>query len=144
VRHAGLLDLNFQNAVSPEPGDPDPNTNGELELRREGENVFIKLAKKFVNLNELSIDLIDSINPFEHAYEILSKNLDERILRTIHGNVAAARLPMSDEEAAMLWPAIKTFREVRDREPNLNAQDPREQRLAQALSIVRAAKRKAG
>ncbi len=141
VRHAVLLDLNFKNAVSPEPGDPNPETSGELEIKREGENVLIKLAKKFVNLDDLSIDLIDSINPFEHAYEILSKHLDERVLRTIHGNIVAARLPMSDDEAAMLWPSVKAFVQSHQREPNLNAQDPREQRLAHALSIIRAAKR---
>jgi hypothetical protein len=141
VRHAVLLDLNFKNAVSPEPGDPDPTTNGELEVKREGENVLIKLAKKFVNLDDLSIDLIDSINPFEHAYEILSKHLDERVLRTIHSNVVAARLPMSNDEAAMLWPSVKSFAASYGRDPNLNAQDPREQRLAHALSIIRAAKR---
>jgi superfamily II DNA or RNA helicase len=141
VRHAVLLDLNFKNAVSPDPGDPDPTTSGKLEVKREGENVLIKLAKKFVNLDDLSIDLIDSINPFGHAYEILSKHLDERVLRTIHSNVVAARLPMSDEEAAMLWPSVKAFASSHNREPNLNAQDPREQRLAHALSIIRAAKR---
>lgn len=141
VRHAVLLDLNFKNEVSPEPGDPNQEHAGELEMKREGDNVLIKLAKKFVNLNELSIDLIDSINPFQHAYEILSRNLDERILRTIHGSITAKRLPMSDEEAAMLWPAVKAFVENRKREPNLNAQDPREQRLAQALSIIRSARR---
>ncbi|HTV91970.1 MAG TPA: DEAD/DEAH box helicase [Verrucomicrobiae bacterium] len=141
VRHAVLLDLNFKNAVSPEPGDPQPATNGELQTEREGESVLVKLAKKFVNLDELSIDLIDSINPFQHAYEILSKNLDERILRTIHANVVAARLPMGDDEAAMLWPSVKAFVQNRGREPNINAQDPREQRLAHALSIIRNAKR---
>jgi len=145
VRHAVLLDLNFKNAVSPLPGDAvPPDAAGELETKRDGENVYIKLAKKFINLNELSIDLIDSINPFEHAYEILSKNLDERVLRTIHGSIASARIPMSDDEAAMLWPSIKAFVQNRSREPNLNAPDPREQRLAQALSVVRAAKRAAG
>jgi superfamily II DNA or RNA helicase len=141
VRHAVLLDVNFKNAVSPEPGDPDPKTSGELEVKRDGENVLIKLARKFVDLNDLSIDLIDSINPFEHAYEILSKNLDERVLRTIHGSVVAARLPMSEDEAAMLWPSVKAFAKSYEREPNLNSQDPREQRLAHALSIIRAAKR---
>ena len=129
------------NSVSPEPGDPNPETNGELEIKHEGENVLIKLAKKFVNLDELSIDLIDSINPFQHAYEILSKNLDERVLRTIHGSVVASRLPMNDDEAQMLWPNVKAFRERTGREPNINAQDPREQRLAQSLSIIRAAYR---
>jgi len=141
VRHAVLLDLNFKNAVSPEPGGPNPETNGELEIKQEGENVLIKLARKFVDLNSLSIDLIDSINPFQHAYEILSKNLDEGILRTIHGSVVASRLPMSDDEAAMLWPSVKAFVQNRGHEPNLNAQDPREQRLAQALSIIRNARR---
>jgi hypothetical protein len=141
VRHALLLDLNFKNAVSP-PSDP-TGTEGSagVETKREGENVYIKLARKFINLDELSIDLIDSINPFEHAYEILSKNLDERVLRTIHSTISSARIPMSDEEAAMLWPSIKAFAQSRGREPNLNAPDPREQRLAQALSVVRAAKR---
>ena len=141
VRHAVLLDLNFKNAVSPLPGEAVSAASGELVVKRDGENVLIKLAKKFVNLDELSIDLIDSINPFEHAYEILSKHLDERVLRTIHSNVVAARLPMSDDEAAMLWPSVKAFVQGYQREPNLNAQDPREQRLAHALSIVRAARR---
>lgn len=145
IRHAVLLDINFKNAVSPVPNDPDGGTPpGELDIKYEGENVLIKLAKRFVNIDELSIDLIDSINPFEHAYEILAKNLDEGVLRTIHGTVVAARLPMSDEEAAMLWPHINAFVENRQREPNLNAQDPREQRLANALAIIRRAARTAG
>jgi hypothetical protein len=143
VRHAVLLDLNFKNAVSLLPGDAAPAANGELEVKRDGENILIKLAKKFVNLDDLSIDLIDSINPFEHAYEILSKHLDERVLRTIHGSVVAARLPMDNDEAAMLWPSVKGFVQNHQREPNLNAPDPREQRLAHALSIIRAAKRQA-
>lgn len=139
VRHALLLDLNFKNAVSPEPGDLNPTTNGELETRRDGENVLIKLGKKFVNLDELSIDLIDSINPLEHAYQILAKNLDEGVLRTIHSTVVAGRLPMSEEEAAQLWPALTAFVQTHGREPNLNAQDPREQRLAHAHAIGKAA-----
>lgn len=141
VRHALLLDMNFKNAVSPEPGDPDTTTAGELQTKRDGPNVLVKLARKFVDLDTLSIDLIDSINPFQHAYEILSKSLDERVLRAIHGSVMTGRVPMSNEEAAMLWPAVKAFTQNRGHEPNLNAQDPREQRLAHALSIVRAAKR---
>jgi hypothetical protein len=143
IRHALLLDLNFKNAVAPNPGGPASAVSDELETRREGENVLIKLAKKFVNLDDLSIDLIDSINPFEHAYEILAKNLDEQVLRTIHSTIVAGRLPMSDEEAAMLWPSVKAFETSRGREPNLNAQDPREQRLAHALAIIRAAARRA-
>lgn len=143
VRHALLLDLNFKNAVSPDPSNPDQPTEDGPEIKHEGENVLIKLSKRFVNLDELSIDLIDSINPFEHAYEILAKNLDEGVLRTIHGTVVAGRLPMSEDEAALLWPEVEAFTKNRGREPNLNAQDPREQRLAHALAIGRAAFRAA-
>jgi superfamily II DNA or RNA helicase len=144
VRHAVLLDLNFKNAVTPEPSEPAPTALDEPETRREGENVLIKLAKKFININDLSIDLIDSINPFEHAYEILAKTLDEQVLRTIHGAVVAGRLPMTEDEAVMLWPALGEFvRTHGGREPNLNAQDPREQRLAHAHAIGRAANRAA-
>jgi hypothetical protein len=143
VRHALLLDLNFKNAVSPEPGDVHGVGSGDFETQREGENVLIKLARKFINLDDLSIDLIDSINPFEHAYEILAKALDEQVLRTIHGTVIAGRLPMSEEEAVLLWPALVEFVSSRRREPNLNAQDPREQRLAHAQAIGRAAFRAA-
>jgi len=143
VRHALLLDFNFKNSVAPEPGNPARSARAELETQREGENVLIKLAKKFVNLDDLSIDLIDSINPFEHAYEILAKTLDEQVLRTIHSTVVAGRLPMTEEEAAILWPALTEFVRTRGREPNLNAQDPREQRLAHAHAIGRAAFRAA-
>jgi hypothetical protein len=76
--------------------------------------------------------------------EAYNKNLDERVLRAIHADISARRLPMSDDEAAMLWPSVKAFYQSRGREPNLNAQDPREQRLAHALSIIRSAKRQQG
>jgi hypothetical protein len=33
------------------------------------------MANKFINIDELSIDLIDTINPFQAAFEILSKNV---------------------------------------------------------------------
>ena len=34
------------------------------------------MANKFVNVKDLDIDLIDSINPFQLAYEIMSKSVD--------------------------------------------------------------------
>jgi hypothetical protein len=33
------------------------------------------MANKFINIDELNIDLIDSINPFQQAFEILSKSV---------------------------------------------------------------------
>ena len=36
-----------------------------------------------INIDQLSIDLIDSINPFQRAYEVLSKNVDKQTLKII-------------------------------------------------------------
>lgn len=144
VREAVLLDLNFKNAVTinnPESLTLFDMTKPIIETKREGENVLIKLGKKFVNLDDLSIDLIDSINPLAHGSSILAKNLNEKILKLIHGSIIANRLPMDEKEAVQLWPHLQEFVRTKGREPNLNAQDPREQRLAHAHVIGKTAMR---
>lgn len=104
-------------------------------------NNLIKLADKFVNVKDLDIDLIDSINPFQLAYEILSKSVDAEVLKRIHGTIIARRIPMTEEEAVALWPRIKSFSETHGREPALSAPSPMERRLAEALEWIRAKKR---
>ena len=59
VRHAVLLDLNFKNAVSPDPGDPNSKPNGELDVKRErAKTSSSSWEKKFVNLDDL-VDRFD-------------------------------------------------------------------------------------
>ena len=41
------------------------------------------MAGKFVNINELHIDLIDQVNPFQKAFEILSKSVTKQVLKVI-------------------------------------------------------------
>lgn len=54
------------------------------EGRRTGaEAGLLKLVRSFVNVRDLDIDLIDQINPFQSAYEILSKDLDTKTLAQI-------------------------------------------------------------
>jgi hypothetical protein len=114
------------------------STNGGLpELK----NNLIKMADKFINVKELDIDLIDSINPFQLAYEIMSKSVDADVLKRIHGAITARRIQMTEEEAIVLWPRIKAFKETHGREPNLTAQNPMERRLAEALEWIRTKKR---
>jgi superfamily II DNA or RNA helicase len=104
-------------------------------------NNLIKMAGKFINVKDLDIDLIDGINPFQLAYEIMSKSVDADVLKRIHGAITARRIQMTEEEALVLWPRIKNFNETRGREPNLTAQNPMERRLAEALEWMRAKKR---
>ncbi|MEG2268725.1 MAG: helicase-related protein, partial [Acinetobacter sp.] len=48
-----------------------------------GNKQFIKMGNKFIDVVNLPIDLIKSVNPFERAYEILSKNVTTDVLKTI-------------------------------------------------------------
>jgi superfamily II DNA or RNA helicase len=104
-------------------------------------NNFIKMADKFINVKDLDIDLIDSINPFQLAYEIMSKSVDAEILKRIHGAITAKRIQMSEEEALVLYPRIKAFKETHGREPSLAAPNAMERRLAEALEWLRNKKR---
>ncbi len=113
-----------------------------LDPDARGGSQFIKLAAKLVNLDDLSIDLIDSINPFQRAYEILSKAVTADVLRTIHGAIAATKIAMTEEEAVALFPRIKAFTSERGHEPSLNSASPLERRMAEALAWIREAKRK--
>ncbi|PTR28492.1 hypothetical protein C8J98_10873 [Luteibacter sp. OK325] len=103
---------------------------------------FVRFADRLINLDELDMDLIDSINPFQRAYEIMSKAVTADVLRTIHGAISATKTAMSEEEAVALFPRIKEFRAERGAEPSLVSPNPLERRMAEALAWLREAKRR--
>lgn len=111
------------------------------EVKEENDRRFIKLVDKFINIEELNIDLIDSINPFQQAFEVLSKNMTPRVLRSIQECIAAFKINMTDDEAIYLWPKINEFCKATRRQPSLDALDPHERRLAEALVYLRQVRR---
>ena len=113
-------------------------------VEQHGDLRFIRMANRFINIDELSIDLIDSINPFQRAYEILSKQVDAPTLRAIAECIAATRIQMTDEEAMLLFPKIKAFVAANNREPSISATDPLEQRMASALIFIKNLRRQRG
>ena len=44
-----------------------------------------------INVRELDIDLIDRINPFDAAYAVLAKAMDEGVLKQVAATIAAIR-----------------------------------------------------
>ena len=114
------------------------------EIKETGDQRFIRMANRFVNIDELNIDLIDRINPFQKAFEILSKNVTTHVLRVIMETIEATRIEMTPEEALHLWPKIKDFKKTRGEEPNINSLDPHERRMAEALIYLKAQRRAAG
>jgi len=107
------------------------------ERKEVGGRQFIKMADKFVNIEDINIDLIDSVNPFQKAFEILSKSVTSQVLRTIQEAIASTRIDVTEEEAELLWPKIKLFYEVRGRKPDINAHDEQEKRMAEVLAYLR-------
>jgi hypothetical protein len=103
---------------------------------------FIRMADKLVNIDEITIDLIDSINAFQRAYEILSRAVTADVLKTIHSAITATKVAMTEEEAVALFPRIKAFKIEKGVEPSLVSPNPLERRMAEALAWIREAKRR--
>lgn len=101
---------------------------------------FLKMGEKFICIDNLDIDLIDAVNPFHGAYEILSKQVTAAMLKTIQEAVSASKSQISEEEAVILWPKIKQFKRDNERDPSLNSSDPIEVRYAEALAFIRKVK----
>lgn len=114
------------------------------DIETSGDKQFIRMANKFVNIDDLNIDLIDSINPFQKAFEILSKSLDKKTFKVIQSCIEETRISITEEEAIILWPKIKNFVKEVGREPNISSYDPLERRMAEALILLRKLKRERG
>lgn len=113
------------------------------EIKEEGGKQFVRMAGKFINIDELHIDLIDRVNPFQKAFEILSKSVTTQTLKVIRESIELTRIQMTEEEAIVLWPKIKEFvKSHGGKEPQINSNDPLERRLAEGLIFLREQKRK--
>jgi hypothetical protein len=115
--------------------------DGGDEGETKGNRQFLKIGEKFVNIEHLNIDLINQINPFQGAYEILSKSLTAPVLKTIQDTVVGNRIKMTEEEAVVLWPKIVAFSEERGHPPSVHSDDHMEVRYAEALAYIQQKKR---
>lgn len=109
----------------------------DTEARGEkGNTSLIDGVRRFVNVRDLDIDLIDRINPFDAAYAVLSKAMDEKTLRQVQASIAAKRLAIPIEEARDLARRAILFKKERGRTPDINAADPWEKRMAEGVAVL--------
>ena len=115
-----------------------PNNQEETERdpSKKG-NEFLKVGERFINIEKLNIDLISAINPFQGAYEILSKTVNAPMLKTIQDMVTSNRSGVSEEEAVLLWPNVQEFFAMNGEEPSPMSNDPYEKRLGEVLAFLR-------
>ena len=111
------------------------------QIIEQGDKKFIKMAHKFVNIDDLHIDLIDQVNPFQRAFEILSKSVTTQVLKLIQESIESTRIEMTPEEAVILYRKIPVFKSEHNRMPDINANDFQEKRMAEALIYLNKLKR---
>lgn len=110
------------------------DTNGGATAQ--GNTALIDGVRKFVNVRDLEIDLIDRINPFEAAYSVLAKAMDEKSLRQVQASIAAKKVSIPEEEARDLAKRALQFKNERGRLPDINSADAWEKRMAEGVAAL--------
>jgi len=101
-----------------------------------GNTSLIDGVRKFVNVRDLDIDLIDRINPFDAAYAVLAKAMDEKVLRQVQASIAAKRVAISLDEARDLAKRALIFKNERGRAPEITSPDAWERRMAEGVAAL--------
>lgn len=112
------------------------------EIKETGDKRFIRMANTFVNIDDLHIDLIDQVNPFQKAFEILSKSVTTKVLKIIQETIEATRITITEEEVLILYPKIKEFIAMYSKKPYISSGDPLERRMAEAIIYINDQRRK--
>jgi len=114
------------------------------EIKEVGDKRFVLMAGKFVNIDDLNIDLIDTVNPFQRAFEILSKSVTKQVLKVIQDVIDATRVQIDEAEALILWPKIQAFYREHGEKPSIRSNDPLQRRMAEALLFLQKQRREQG
>jgi hypothetical protein len=92
-------------------------------------------VRRFVlHVRELSVDLIDSINPFGEAYAVLARTLNSDTLRQMQEKIAAKKVNIPEDEALALARRALEWKQERGRPAQITAADPWERRLAEGVA----------
>lgn len=145
VRQHFLLNTLIKgNNITNEKGEPIDVSPGQI-MPKDGDKQssdgdrLIKLANKFINIDKLSINLIDTINPYQKAYEIVSKNVDAETLKVIQETIAEQKFDMTTEDAIRLFKGpLKVWVQEHDGQiPSSDSPNLQERELGQAYTIIK-------
>src|SRR5699024_10155192 len=64
---------------------------GSKTSSEDGNREIIKMADRFISIDELDIDLIDSVNPFQRAYEMISRDINASTLQFIQDYISSKK-----------------------------------------------------
>ncbi|MCR5849707.1 MAG: DEAD/DEAH box helicase family protein [Bacteroidaceae bacterium] len=139
VRQRVLLDTIIKgNDIVDDKGNPISSIPDNDDQPSEG-NRMIKIANRFINIDKLSINLIDTINPFQRAYEVISKSVDAKTLKIIQDTIAEQKYDMTLEQAITLFkgPLKEYVAAHNGKVPSVDDPDPKVRELGIALQKIK-------
>lgn len=106
------------------------------DAERSGSTALIDGVRKFMNVRDLDIDLIDRINPFGEAYAILAKTMSEESLKRVAAVISAKKVNLTPDEARDLAKRALKFKLERGRLPSITSMDAWEKRMAEGVAFL--------
>jgi superfamily II DNA or RNA helicase len=100
---------------------------------------FIIMANTQFDLDNLSIDLIETCNIYENAFDVLSKSIDPPVLKAIKNEIDSQKLTITKEEVLILFKEGKVeafYAKNNGKHPSMDSNEPLERRLAEAILFV--------
>lgn len=111
--------------------------NNDDDLNNRANTSLIDGIRKFtMDVRDLDVDWIDSINPFNEAYNILSKAMTETSLKAMAEVISGRKPNLTLDEARELAKWALKFKNERGRLPDIKAADPWEQKMAQGIAFL--------
>ena len=108
--------------------------SGEMK----GNTALIDGVRKFaMDVRNLDIDMIDRMNPFESAYSILAKSMNEQTLKQVAAVIASKKVSIPYEEARDLALRARKFMQERGRAPDITSADAWEKRLTEGVAALK-------
>ena len=129
IRQHAIAAMNITQQAKLALAQADANASENVQ----GSTALLDGVRKFVNVRELDIDLIDRINPFDAAYAVLAKAMDEKSLRQVQASIAAKKVSIPEDEARELAKRALQFKNERGRLPDINSADAWEKRMAEGV-----------
>ena len=99
---------------------------------------LVKISNTFINIDDLNINLIESVNPFQRAYEIMSNEIDAPVLKAIQDAIEDKKINMDIDEAKRIYLGVfQKWRKEHSELPSLKDPDPTVRRMAEAIRILK-------
>lgn len=135
VRQHAVAALNLTQKAKQLASETGADDAGDEEARTN--TALIEGVRKFaIEVKDLDIDLIDRINPFEAAYSVLAKAMNEGTLKQVAAVIGKRKVSIPYGEARDLTVRALQWKKERGRAPDITSQDPWEKRLAEGVAAL--------